>query len=54
MELLSVDGIVLNLPVEDREAVIRRCGRMLVDLGYAKERYIEGMLARDRSFSCAI
>jgi mannitol/fructose-specific phosphotransferase system IIA component len=54
MELLSIDGIVLNLPAEGREAVIRRCGRMLVDLGYAKERYIEGMLARDSSFSCAI
>jgi mannitol/fructose-specific phosphotransferase system IIA component len=54
MEMLTVDGIKLNLPSEDREAVIKRCGKMLVDAGYAKERYIEGMLARDNSFSCAI
>lgn len=54
MDLLSIEGIVLNLPVENRETVIKRCGKMLVDLGYAKERYIEGMLARDNSFSCAI
>ena len=52
--MLSVDGIVLNLPGEDREAVIKRCGAMLVEAGYAKERYIEGMLARDNAFSCAI
>jgi mannitol/fructose-specific phosphotransferase system IIA component len=54
MEMLTIDGIVLNLPSEDREEVIKRCGKMLVDAGYAKERYIEGMLARDNSFSCAI
>ena len=34
--------------------MIRRCGRMLVDSGYAKERYIEGMIKRDNSFSTGI
>ena len=52
--MLTDENIVLNVPVEDREAVIRRCGRLLVDGGYATERYIEGMLLRDASFSCAI
>ncbi|MDR2601604.1 MAG: PTS sugar transporter subunit IIA [Spirochaetaceae bacterium] len=53
-EMLKSEGIVLNLQTEDRESVIKRCGKLLVDLGYAKERYIEGMLKRDGVFSCAI
>jgi mannitol/fructose-specific phosphotransferase system IIA component len=52
--MLKIENIILNLPPEDREAVIRRCGRMLVDSGYANERYIEGMVQRDNSFSTGI
>jgi mannitol/fructose-specific phosphotransferase system IIA component len=54
MEMLKEENIVLNLASEGCEDVIRRCGRLLVDGGYAAERYIEGMLLRDSSFSCAI
>lgn len=53
-EMLMRENILLNLPSEDHEAVIQRCGQMLVDSGYAGARYIEGMIARDRSFSTAI
>ena len=54
MEMLKKENILLNQPSAAREDVIRRCGRMLVDGGYAKERYIEGMVARDNSFSTCI
>ncbi|MDR1894363.1 MAG: PTS sugar transporter subunit IIA [Spirochaetales bacterium] len=53
-EMFKLENIILNLPAEDSDAVIRRCGKMLVDNGYAQEKYVEGMLARDHSFSCAI
>jgi mannitol/fructose-specific phosphotransferase system IIA component len=52
--ILKKENIVLNQPKADREEVIRRCGRMLVDSGYANEHYIEGMIKRDNSFSTAI
>jgi len=54
MEILKTDNIILNQPKEGREDVIRRCGRLLVESGYVDERYIEGMLARDKAASCAI
>jgi mannitol/fructose-specific phosphotransferase system IIA component/transcriptional antiterminator len=53
-EILEKENIVLNQPRTDREEVIRRCGRMLVDSGYVTERYIEGMIKRDNSFSTGI
>jgi mannitol/fructose-specific phosphotransferase system IIA component len=53
-EMFKMENIMLNLPAEDSDTVIRRCGKMLVDSGYAGEKYVEGMLARDHSFSCAI
>jgi mannitol/fructose-specific phosphotransferase system IIA component len=53
-DILKKENIVLNQPKTDREAVIRRCGRMLVDSGYANENYIEGMIKRDNSFSTGI
>jgi mannitol/fructose-specific phosphotransferase system IIA component len=45
---------MLGQATADREAVIRRCGRMLVDSGYAATRYIEGMIKRDNEISTAI
>jgi mannitol/fructose-specific phosphotransferase system IIA component len=54
MEMLKKENIVLNQSPESVEDVIRRCGKMLVASGYANERYIEGMLKRDASFSCCI
>jgi mannitol/fructose-specific phosphotransferase system IIA component len=52
--MFKLENIILDLPSEDSDAVIRRCGKMLVDNGYAGEKYVEGMLARDHSFSCGI
>ncbi|MDR0403128.1 MAG: PTS sugar transporter subunit IIA [Treponema sp.] len=52
--ILRKENIILNQPTAEREDVIRRCGRMLVDSGYANERYIEGMIKRDNSFSTGI
>jgi mannitol/fructose-specific phosphotransferase system IIA component len=54
MEILKLENIILNLPKENSDAVIRRTGRMLVESGYVGERYVEGMLARDKSLSVAI
>jgi mannitol/fructose-specific phosphotransferase system IIA component len=52
--ILKKENIILNQPTAKREDVIRRCGRMLVDSGYANEHYIEGMVKRDNSFSTSI
>jgi len=54
MEILQTKNIVLAQAKEAREDVVRRAGRMLVESGYVGERYIEGMLARDKAASCAI
>jgi mannitol/fructose-specific phosphotransferase system IIA component len=54
LPMLKKENIILNQSKADREEVIRRCGRMLVDSLYANERYIEGMIKRDNSFSTGI
>jgi mannitol/fructose-specific phosphotransferase system IIA component len=54
LSVLKKENIILNQPKAEREEIIRRCGRMLVDSGYAKEHYIEGMIKRDNSFSTGI
>jgi mannitol/fructose-specific phosphotransferase system IIA component len=54
MEILRKSNIIVGLPPEGHEDAILRTGKMLVENGYATERYVEGMLARDRSFSTAI
>ena len=53
-EILKKENIILNQPKADRENVIFRCGQMLLDSGFINERYIEGMIKRDNSFSTAI
>ena len=53
-DILKKQNIIMNLPKEDREKVILQCGQMLLDSGYINERYIEGMIKRDNSFSTAI
>jgi mannitol/fructose-specific phosphotransferase system IIA component len=53
-EILKIENIILDLPKETSDEVILRCGKMLVDNGYAEQRYVEGMLERDHSFSCGI
>jgi mannitol/fructose-specific phosphotransferase system IIA component len=52
--MLKKENILLNQPKAEREDIIRRCGKMLVDSGYAQEHYIEGMVKRDNSFSTCI
>ncbi|MDR2868924.1 MAG: PTS mannitol transporter subunit IICBA [Deferribacteraceae bacterium] len=52
--ILKKENIILNQPKATPEEVIRRCGKMLFESGYVNERYIEGMLARDKSFSVEI
>ena len=53
-EILKRENILLNQPKADRENIILRCGQMLLDSGYINERYIEGMIKRDNSYSTAI
>jgi mannitol/fructose-specific phosphotransferase system IIA component len=53
-KIVKIENIVLDMPAETHEDAIRRCGRMLVESGYAAPRYVDGMLARDRDFSTAI
>ena len=54
MEILKKSNIITDCASENHEDAIRRAGRMLVQDGYVGEKYIEGMLARDKSFSTAI
>jgi mannitol/fructose-specific phosphotransferase system IIA component len=54
MEILKRSNIAIGLPSEGHEDAILRAGRMLVESGYVDGRYIDGMIARDRSFSTAI
>jgi mannitol/fructose-specific phosphotransferase system IIA component len=53
-QMLKPENIFLNEESEGREAIIRRCGKILCDAGYVNEKYIEGMVERDKAFTCAI
>lgn len=53
-EVLKKKNIITGCASEGHEDVIRRCGAMLAADGYVGEKYVEGMLARDRDFSTAI
>lgn len=52
--IIEMENIILNAPSEPHEDAIRRCGQLLVDAGCVAPEYIDGMLARDRSFTTAI
>jgi mannitol/fructose-specific phosphotransferase system IIA component len=52
--VLDRSNVLTGLKTEPHEDAITRCGNMLVQSGYVNERYIEGMILRDRSFSTAI
>ena len=45
MELLSAEQASVNIGVPSWEEAVRATGRLLVDCGFAEERYIEGMLS---------
>jgi PTS system mannitol-specific IIA component len=45
--ILVREGIVLNVVSESKDRAIERVGKLLIDGGYVKENYIEGMKARE-------
>lgn len=50
-ELLTEQAIRLTETAADRDAAIRRCGEVLVEIGAADSSYIDAMLARETSIS---
>ncbi|MEV4617232.1 PTS sugar transporter subunit IIA [Asanoa sp. NPDC049573] len=49
--LLDPRAIRLSEAAADRDAAIRRCGEVLVEVGAVAPAYVEAMLARERSIS---
>lgn len=45
--ILVKEGIVLNIASESKDKAIERAGKLLIDGGYVKENYIDGMKARE-------
>ena len=52
--ILLKKNILLNLPKESKEAVIKRMGKVLKDSGYVTERYTEAMFEKEKVFNTAI
>lgn len=50
-ELLQKENIMTGCPCMEKEQVIRTVGNMLVKGGYVSEAYVDGMLARELTFS---
>lgn len=53
-EILEVKNIKLNCTASTSEEAIRYAGELLVEAGYVKERYIDGMLRRNASLTTYI
>lgn len=53
-EILMKKNILMNCEPDVPEQIIKNVGNILVDCGYVTEKYIDGMLARDKEFSVAI
>lgn len=49
--LLLKENIKVNCSSEPQEQIIRKVGQMLVDSGYVKQSYVDGMVEREKSFS---
>ncbi|CUU45350.1 PTS sugar transporter subunit IIA [Clostridium beijerinckii] len=45
--ILVKEGIVLNVASESKDNAIERVGKLLINGGYVKDNYIEGMKARE-------
>ena len=45
--ILVKEGIILSVESESKDKAIERAGKLLIDGGYVKENYIEGMKARE-------
>ena len=50
-ELLLRENIRVNCKPDTQEQVIRQVGQMLVDSGYVKQSYVDGMVEREKTFS---
>lgn len=50
-ELLLRENIRVNYKADTQEQVIRQVGQMLVDSGYVKQSYVDGMVEREKTFS---
>ena len=46
-EILVKEGIILNVESESKDKAIERAGNLLIERGYVKANYIEGMKARE-------
>ena len=51
LPLLFLKNIRTCCKADTKENVIRSVGQMLVDFGYVKQSYVEGMLLREKTFS---
>ena len=47
----SKKNIRVNYKADTQEQVIRQVGQMLVDSGYVKQSYVDGMVEREKTFS---
>lgn len=52
--ILEKEGIALHCSCESYKDAVCKCAAMLIEGGYVGERYLEGMLKREESFSTAI
>ncbi|NUO96890.1 MAG: PTS sugar transporter subunit IIA [Nonomuraea sp.] len=50
-DLLDPRAVLLHESAASREEAVRRCGRVLVDVGAVAEPYVAAMLERERSIS---
>ncbi|MFL2094527.1 PTS sugar transporter subunit IIA [Marinilactibacillus psychrotolerans] len=51
MTILKEENVVLNKSFSNKEEAIREAGRLLVDGGYVKRKYIESMIEREETVS---
>ena len=49
--MLLRENIRVNCKADTQEQVIRQVGQMLVDSGYVKQSYVDGMVEREKTFS---
>jgi PTS system mannitol-specific IIA component len=51
LPVLEARAVLLGQRAADRDEAVRRCGRLLVDIGAVEEPYIDAMLAREHDIS---
>ncbi len=49
--LLKKDNVIVGAKAENKVDAIKQVGQLLVDSGYVRESYIEGMIAREDTFA---